>query len=139
MALQPHRGALLAAMLIVLGCSPATQEGFDEPLSRADVITRRQIEEANVRTAFEVIYKLQPSWLQTRVRSARFTVDPIRVYVDDTNRGDVEVLRSLYVDDIREMRHLEASEATTRFGTGHTSGAILVFTRRGIDQTGRDS
>jgi hypothetical protein len=32
---------------------------------------------------------------------------------------------------IEEMRFLDKREATTRFGTDHAEGAILVTTRRG--------
>ncbi len=115
-------GALLAA-----GCSSPLQEVEAAPTGAADTISRPEIEAANVRTAFEVVYKLRPEWLRTRARSGA-GVDPIRVYLDNAHRGSVDELRSMFVDDIGEIRHLSASDATTRYGTGHTSGAILVFT-----------
>jgi hypothetical protein len=42
----------------------------------------------------------------------------------------VDPLRSFKVGDVREARRLSASDATTRFGTGMTAGAILIVTKR---------
>jgi hypothetical protein len=40
-------------------------------------------------------------------------------------------LRTLSVDQIEQMEFVSASDATTRYGTGHPSGIIEVTTRRG--------
>lgn len=122
--------AMAAGGLLLLGaCSSATQGVEGAPVGAAGVITRQQILDANVRTAYEVVRKLQPSWLRERPRGGG-TADPVRVYVDGVNRGDVSQLRFFDAVTIAEMRHLNSSDATTRFGTGHTSGAILVFSVR---------
>ncbi len=119
---------VFAVVLFAAGCSSPLQEVDSAPTGAADTISRPEIEAANVRTAFEVVYKLRPEWLRTRARSAGAGVDPIRVYLDNALQGPADELRRMIVDDIREIRHLTASDATTRYGTGHTSGAILVFT-----------
>lgn len=98
-------------------------------MSTANVITRQQIEASNVSTVYDVIRKLQPSWLRQRSRGAG-TPDPVRVYVDGVNRGGVDQLRLLDAVTVAEMRYLSSADATMRFGTGHTSGAILVFSMR---------
>jgi hypothetical protein len=42
----------------------------------------------------------------------------------------VEALRDISVEQIRELRFIDAKDATTRYGTGHTSGVIEVYTKR---------
>lgn len=121
-------GVLLVAGALLTACSSGLQEVDAAPTGAVDTISRSEIEAAAVRTVFEVVYKLRPEWLRTRARSASQGVDPIRVYLDNAYQGPAATLRDMIVDDIREIRHLTASDATTRYGTGHTSGAILVFT-----------
>ncbi len=48
------------------------------------------------------------------------------VYVNDARAGRLDVLRSIALADVVEVRYLSPIDATTRFGTGHSSGAILV-------------
>jgi hypothetical protein len=42
----------------------------------------------------------------------------------------VEILRSIRAGDVEEARFLNARDATTRYGTDMTAGAIEVVTRR---------
>jgi hypothetical protein len=51
------------------------------------------------------------------------------VYVDGVRRGDLQVLRQINAIDVKEVRHLSATEATQRFGTGNTMGAIVVTSK----------
>jgi hypothetical protein len=48
------------------------------------------------------------------------------VYLNGTRYGSVETLRSIHSTSIREIRFLNSSDATTRYGIGHLGGAILV-------------
>ena len=51
-----------------------------------------------------------------------------RAYVDGIAR-DLKLLDMLDTEDVASMRFLNASDATTRYGIGHTGGAILITTR----------
>lgn len=52
--------------------------------------------------------------------------EDVRVYVNGVPRGTVRTLETLHPRGVREIRRLSSREATARFGTGHTNGAILV-------------
>jgi hypothetical protein len=81
--------------------------------------------------AYEVVQRLRPGWLRTRGRiSIQYPTaqNPV-VYVDNIRFGSPNSLRQVSVDAIEEIRYMGASEATTRFGTGHAGGVILVRTR----------
>jgi hypothetical protein len=50
------------------------------------------------------------------------------VYLNNVRHGGVMSLRDILVTDIQEIRFISASDATTRWGTGHGSGVIMVRT-----------
>ena len=52
----------------------------------------------------------------------------IKVYVDGSLRGGTYVLRDLMSHSVVSIMYLDGSDATTRFGTNHENGAILVKT-----------
>lgn len=121
--------SVAVGLLLLGGCSAGSQEAADTPSAGPGVLTREQIVATNHRNAYDAIRQLQPMWLQTRRRSTG-AVDPVWVYVDGVRRGTVEELRMMNADAVSEVRHLSAADATTRFGTGHSSGVILVTTMR---------
>jgi hypothetical protein len=96
------------------------------------VITEREIEESALLDAFEVVRALRPEFLRTRGSSSFRVTEPVeaQVYVDGVRTGDPASLRRLPRDVVREIRYIDAREATTRYGTGHGAGAILVATKR---------
>ena len=51
------------------------------------------------------------------------------IYVDGVMYGKLESLHSLNIEEIREIEFISAGDATTRFGTDHLGGAILIRTR----------
>ncbi len=123
--------ALLAGSLVLLmaGCaSPAT--GSRGPSSGP--ILQEQVEASTARSAYDLIQQLRPSWL--RGRGTQSIQNPGSsfpvVYVNGIRESSLDALRTLDVGLVREVEYLSASQATTRFGTGHTGGAILVHLRR---------
>jgi len=108
-----------------------------------DVLTLQQLQQHPELTAFEFVQQWRPLWLRPRrgdinVGTATGLTEElqsergIRVYVDGAYQGDgTNVLNRLWVSDLRQMEWLDASEASQRFGTGHSSGAILVNSRQG--------
>ncbi len=51
-------------------------------------------------------------------------------YLDDVKQPELEDLRNLRVAEILEIKFMNGTEATGRYGEGHTAGAILVKTNR---------
>lgn len=115
-------------LLLLLACASAgTQGGRDR-----DLITETEIEESAMLDAFEVVRALRPEFLRTRGVSSFRATDPVeaQVYVDGVRFGNPDGLRRVPREVLREIRYIDAREATTRFGTGHGAGAILVATKR---------
>lgn len=130
---------LLSALhlsLLIVGC--ASSGARPSPSWDPDVLTETEIREFLQYNAAQVIRELRPSWFNDRggrldPLGVRRIVTPkgIRVYVDGVGRSNgLGALEMIVAEEIHEMRRLDASEATQRFGLGHTSGAILVTTIR---------
>ncbi len=84
-------------------------------------------------TVYEAVRALRPRWLQARsgasLRSAQRQT--AQVYIDGQLRGGLGEMWNLLPTDVQEIRYMSASDATTRFGTNHIGGAIVITTRRG--------
>ncbi len=131
---------LVGAILGVLaaGCASGGGPGAAAPRTNRDVLTAEEIAAAGVRNAYEAVSRLRPGWLTHSGTTGR--AHTIRVIVDDTPymdpsgdapEGSAAALRSIQASEVLEIRFLSADEATTRFGTGYTAGALLVRTLRG--------
>ncbi len=118
-------------VLLALLVSACASSGRSRSLGARNLITRAEIESVNVSTAYEVVQQLRPHFLSPRGQTS--IQDPSSslpvVYVNGVRYGTPDVLRSLRSMDVQEMRFLSASDATTRYGTGHVGGVIEVTTR----------
>jgi hypothetical protein len=115
------------SLTVATGCAPAGRPARHNapPRSSAHAITAREIGAAtSSATAYEAILRLRPLWL-----SGRGAGRPV-VYVDNIWRGGFEELYRISLADIQEIQLLRGYDATTRWGTGHAAGVILVTTRR---------
>jgi outer membrane cobalamin receptor len=124
------------AALAVAACAAASQ-GNQTGGRRSNVITADEIASISAVNAYEVVQRLRAQWLISRGIAG--TRDPalegapsagIVVYLDGVRRGGVESLREIPSEQIRELRWIDAKDATTRYGTGHIAGVIEVYTRR---------
>jgi hypothetical protein len=137
-----RRLILIAALgLATLTALPAQAQQQKPKIRRQrNVITAEEIATRPADgNAYDLIRSLRPTWFTTRgVASGNLSGDGmggitdnagIAVYVDGVKMGGTDELRTIEADRIQEMRYLSASDATTKYGTGHTAGAIEVTTR----------
>jgi hypothetical protein len=120
------RGWLVMALVLAACASSGGAASGDR-----DVITLEQIQSVSASTAMDVIQRLRPEFVRGRGRSS--VQDPTSqfpvVYVDGVRTGGLEALRSISAIDVREIRYVNSTDATTRYGTGHTGGVIEVRIR----------
>jgi hypothetical protein len=89
------------------------------------------LQEVPVNNGYEAVQRLRPRWLIERgPTTLNVGGNPVVVYVDNQRMGGVDELRNLAIPVIEQIRYLDASAATTRYGTGHANGAIEVTTKR---------
>jgi len=95
------------------------------------VLEAEEFENSTAIDALALVQEFRPNWLHTRgVISIRDrTAGDVRVYLNGVSAGDVNRLREIRADDVRELRHLGAAEAQQRYGLGHGGGVIEVWTK----------
>lgn len=125
-------GIALFLCAYLAACAAASSGGMKDPSKNRGVLTAAEISMSGAATAHDAIAQLRPEYLRARgiaTLSARDPQGPV-VYVDNTQHGAIETLRSISAQSVALIEYLSAGDATTRFGTDHTGGAILVFTKR---------
>ena len=115
----------------VVACAP-TPSSFPGGTPNTNVITREDIQAANVFNAYDAVSRLRPQFLNSHGatsvnRTAGETMYP-KVYLNNQFYGDITSLRSLDVHGITEIRYYSAPQASTQFGLGNEGGAIQVVT-----------
>ena len=109
------------------GCASGGGGGEERgPRRDPNMITAEElVPHANL-NCLEAVRQLRPRWLQGRGGMN----DP--VVVQDGNRMGraVNVLPNIRAGNVESLKYLNARDATTRYGTTVTAGAIEVTTRR---------
>lgn len=105
------------------------------PRRSTTIITGAELAETGAQDLHLAIQTLRPNWLRARPRAVvgagtriggASANDQIVVYLDQTKHGGIASLQQLSISGVREIRFFESTEATNRFGVGHSAGAIVV-------------
>ena len=107
------------------GCASAGGSEAGARPGPRDRILAEELANLQQLSALEVVQRLRPNWLRIRGGSL-----PEAVLDGTPIEGGARALQNIRVGEIRELRYLNPSDATMRFGTGYPAGAILVFTGR---------
>lgn len=121
--------ALLFGLALLLpGCSATTSGGSGEGGVRraTNRISAEELAAVSDLDAWSAISRLRPSWLRQGTRGA----SPALIVDGTPESGGLETLRSFRTTDLTMLELMSAADATTRYGTGYTSGAIVVTTKR---------
>ena len=116
-------GLFSLALLVLLAsaCYPArAARGTDR---NPYVITSAELQNIPADDVYEAIQQLRPAWLSQR--SGRTP----QVFVNGSPRGGLSELRTFRPEIVTELRYIDATDATTRWGTGFMAGVIDVTTR----------
>ncbi len=130
-ALRAPIAIVVAATMVACASSGAGSAGTRVRHS-PNVITAEELATVDVANAYQAVQRLRPQFLTAsrgpteRGGAAGATDGGIQVYLDDTHAGDVRALTQIPVSGIKEIRFLTAIEATQRYGTGNSAGAIVV-------------
>jgi hypothetical protein len=121
-----HAVAALFLLQLAVGVSAAEAQRRNR-----NVITQEEIEEATAGDAYELVRKLRPAWFSSRgIASGSEFAGAMGWFIDGMRIQSEDQLRSLIVERIKEVRYYNMSDATNRFGTGLTAGAIEFTTKR---------
>lgn len=119
---------LLPLLLIVAACATASSGGSGRSTNE---LLREEILQLQVVTAYQAVERARPQWLNSRASPTPTSPDgaePV-VYIDGIRAGDLGELVQIRADVVVRMEYMRPSDATSRYGTNHQGGAILVTTR----------
>ena len=123
----------MALMLVACGGGGAGTTAQPDTQPRptrgpADMISEAEINTTSYQNALEVVQGLRPSMMRPRGTSS--SQYQVVAYMDDVRLIDLNGLATIPSERVKEIRYVNSRDATTRWGTGHGSGVILVTTKR---------
>jgi len=118
------------AALVIVSCATSQAGGV---VSTREILTADEISRTTALTAYDAIQIRRPAFLAGAQRRALRDADqpdtrPV-IYVNGVFYGEVESLKDIPVREIKEIRFLEANDATRVLGSAHVGGVIMVTTR----------
>ena len=118
----------VAAVALLLSATAAAAQQVSEKTNRdRKVLTAAEIEQAQVRSAYEAIEKLRPEYLRRVGRTQ--TVGPVptaAVFVDGTDMGSLEELRRIQAGQVDEIHYLTGPDSEMKYGPRFSAGVIEV-------------
>jgi len=120
---------LLFIAIVAAGCASASSSE-DQPRRNRNLITAEEIAALPTFTAFQIIRRLRPGWLRQRGPAGTRSSGYAAVFQDGMEMGGHDALRNITAESIELIRFINATDATTRYGTGYAGGIIEVITRR---------
>ncbi len=125
--------ALTLALPLLLAAACATSPGQAPQPRQRGLMTADEVLATHASTLYDAIQRARPEFLRNRGFStiSSAAVDIPRVFVDNIELGDIQVLKNINPNDVAQVRRYSAEEATTRWGTGYVGGAIEVLTHTG--------
>lgn len=129
-------------LLAVLGLlSTASQPAAAQKRGDRNTITRQDLDEAgtSISNAYDAVQRLRSNWLNPprgRMSSAAMIDNNANaanateaiLYIDDRRQAQLDLLRTVPVAKIKEIKYLDQNRAIQMLGPGHEAGAILVTT-----------
>ncbi|MHB1191669.1 MAG: hypothetical protein ACYC6F_01370 [Longimicrobiales bacterium] len=104
------------------GTGAGAQPGGHRSSNRIDAAELATLAELDVH---QVISRARPAWLRGGPQDQL----PVIVLDGSPQTSGPEMLSTFRAADVSALEYMSASDATTRFGTGYSGGAILVTTR----------
>jgi hypothetical protein len=134
----PLRVAIVLGVLMVAsGCQTSSSRirpdnGYPRPTGRSsDVLGFAEIQTVRVNNAHEAVVRFRPEFLRRHGSPA--SADPAAgyptVYLDGVRQGSPDLLRSIPIAAVLEIRYLSASAASDQFGPFNPGGVLAVRTR----------
>lgn len=114
---------LLSFLVTLMGCGSNSDVGKRKPVKPRYYIPNEEVLKiVGASDAFDVISRSRPAWLRSR------GIEP-SVYMNGIQMGDIDALRSISINSIKDIKFLSPSEATTMYGTNNMGGIIEIRTR----------
>ena len=117
---------LVSIAMVVSACGLPRSSTAPLPADSYTVLSQAEISAAPVHTAYEAVARLRPRFL--RPTGGTNSLQPA-VYLNGVRIGGLQELTNIQAMSVREVRFLNAVDATMAYGVSRFAGALLVTTR----------
>lgn len=129
--MKAHRYLVLSALVLTVACGGPTGTAGAGPRPSQDLITADEIQAQHFANMYDLIGALRPNWLRSRTASFGASGQVgVMIYLDGNRLGAADYLRQIAAGGIESARFLSGPDATSRYGTNHASGAILITSKQ---------
>lgn len=117
------------AVVLIAGCAPPRNSIPGD--HNAYVISEFELRNLSTEnaTAYDAIRKLRPNFLNYQAQTSVTTPGVPDVFVNERFAGDLNLLTSLWVSQIRQIRFYKPTDAMIKYGTDRTGGVIAITLR----------
>jgi len=132
-AVKGHKNLRLGSLVILLqlalissGCAGMT--AGSGPRRSFNSVSGDELRNSVSNDLYEALQDLRPQWFRPRPRASityERAQEPV-VYVSGVREGPLDSLRGLDLLDVVSVEFIDPLDASTRYGTGHSGGVILV-------------
>lgn len=114
------------ALTLSSACAPGVSAPFGDPVAAGSrIVSVSTLGACGPADLLHTLERCHPRFLRPWPECPH----PPVAYLDGTRLTDLSALGGVPTASVVEVRYLPGSEATTRFGTGHIGGAVVVRTR----------
>jgi hypothetical protein len=121
----------VAVLALSVACASQPSAGDRAPRSDRSVLTPDQFRTPAYQNAYDAVVALRPAWLKARGADSFDSPSEVMVYLDNAKLGTVDALRGIALASVQQIRHLDAGQATARWGPGHAQGVVQIITEPG--------
>lgn len=118
-----------AAPTAAPAAAPAPAEAPRRTRRDRNKITAEELAERTEADLFSYLQGARPQWLRARGKGSINLNEQVWVYRDGVRIGGVAALRGIRPSEVREVQHMDGTQATQRYGLEHGAGAIFVVSR----------
>ena len=96
------------------------------------LVSAPELVSTKAQDVYQALLQIRPEFLRGRGAASINLREQTQVvvYFDNVRAGGIEALRGFPLAGITSIQFLKASDATQRWGTGHSGGVILINTMR---------
>jgi hypothetical protein len=117
---------------LMAACAPRAQSAATSnanQLLRSDLVDYSTVWDAIQAQRSRWFNRRTPLYLEPRSPTGVRDANPVWVYRDGQQIGNLDVLRNMTTVEIELVQYFDPRTATLRWGTNHENGAILVVSR----------
>ena len=123
----------IVAAAAAFACASGGAGGTSGARHDSNLITADEIVASHETNAFDVISRLRPLFLRTRGRSSLSagtnSSDYATVFLDNQMYGDLNTLKNINAEQIRQIRWYSGPDAVQKFGMQYGAGVIAIDTK----------